>query len=132
MVGAMTNEQLDELERLEKAATAGPWCTHPNGTSLWQGAGWTGDQLGSRQRHVCNATGVTEQHVADLELLCEMRNALPDLIAAARELAELEKQVAEVREYASEMQSAASSDGPWEDWGEVLNMLHVPGRERGT
>ncbi len=85
----LTPEILDELERLEKAATAGPWCAHPNGTSLWQGDEWTGNQLGTRQRHICNATGTSEQHVIDLELLCEVRNHLPALIAAARELAQL-------------------------------------------
>ncbi len=81
-----TPEILAEFERLEKEATPGPWCAHPNGTSLWQGDEWTGNQLGARQRHICNATGTQEQHVVDLELLCEARNHLLALIAAAREL----------------------------------------------
>jgi tagatose-1,6-bisphosphate aldolase non-catalytic subunit AgaZ/GatZ len=55
----LTTEQLDELDRLEKAATPGPWGT---AVTTW---------------------GDLREHAL---LLCAMRNALPELIAMARQL----------------------------------------------
>lgn len=79
----MTPEQIEELAELERAATAGPWCIHPNGTSLWSGARYDSDDR--EQRHILNGMSVNVQTVDDLWLLCEARNALPELLAMARD-----------------------------------------------
>lgn len=34
---ALTMEQVEALEQKANAAVPGPWCEHPNGTSVWTG-----------------------------------------------------------------------------------------------
>ena|GEM_PF-2230017 len=81
---------LDELVRLAKAATPGPWCQHPNGTSAWQGESWESinysEARAQNTRHVCNATSVDEAGIADIELIVAMRNSIDALIAETRAL----------------------------------------------
>lgn len=72
---------LDELERLEKAATVGPWeasdwriCHHVN----------TG-RIGVICDTANNKKTRTEENQANAALIAAMRNELPSLIAALRE-----------------------------------------------
>lgn len=39
---------LDELKQLALDASAGPWCTHPNGTSVWQGESYDSEGTGNQ------------------------------------------------------------------------------------
>jgi hypothetical protein len=48
---------------------------------------------------------------------------LDALDAAREELASLKQQIAWAREYAAEQQSAARSDGGFQDWGHILDIL---------
>jgi hypothetical protein len=63
----MTPEQLDELERLEKEATPGPWEYFANGTLSGQ--------------YSDLACGLLDEEGI---LIAAMRNALPELIRLAR------------------------------------------------
>ena len=69
----MTLAEIEELERLEREATGGEW------TSSCGGHVHIGDS-----EVILAETGIHE----DSELIAAMRNALPELLAAAREAAE--------------------------------------------
>lgn len=78
----MKPEVLAELERLLAKATPGPWKTC--GLSVMADTGGDSD--------VANATFVAQGAgplTFDIDLICHMQRALPALIAAAHELAEL-------------------------------------------
>jgi hypothetical protein len=86
---------LDELEALAKAATPGPWCPHPNGTSVWEGPDWDTinyEKARTRShRHVCNATSVDRDAVDDMEFIAALNPAtaltlIAELRAARAEL----------------------------------------------
>lgn len=78
----LTNEDLTRLEAIEAAATPGPWCEHPNGSSVWQGQTW--EQANNNPSHlmVCNTVRQTD----DCEFTAEARNALRPLIEEVRRL----------------------------------------------
>ena len=82
---------LDELEALAKAATPGPWCQHPNGTSVWQGPDWEAVNYAKARvqnsRHVCNATAVDQDAVDDTAFIAAANpSAVLALIAETRAL----------------------------------------------
>lgn len=79
----LTLEELAELDRLSAAATSAPWCSHPNGTSVWSGRDYETSETAD---HLLNATSVTERACLNIDLVVETRNALPALLAMAREL----------------------------------------------
>ena len=65
---------LTELRRLREEATPGPWCVHPNGTSVWEGSGyWTAG------KHICNVMGIDEVNTDNANLIA----ALPELLRLA-------------------------------------------------
>ena len=71
------------LRELLAKATPGPWCQHPNGTSVWSGVQYDCDD--DAQLHICSvgckaAMCEPARVVADLELIVECRNALPALL----------------------------------------------------
>lgn len=75
---------LDELERLERQATDGPWCEHPNGTSVWTGTSYAD----ADSRHIFNAMHslTPERTVANVHFICAARNDMPEIIAELRAL----------------------------------------------
>ena len=82
---------LDELERLEKAATPGPWHQHET---------WPGANLGRNVvSYKPSANGIVGSDFfqtrtdEDAEIIVTARNALPALIAELRQLRKLEKVV---------------------------------------
>lgn len=79
----LTDEEFSELERLEKAATPGPW---EFGTAMCcPDAGWISSTGGS----VCPQSSAKLTHSMDAwdaELCTAARNALPSLLAEVREL----------------------------------------------
>lgn len=83
---------LDALEALVRAATPGPWCEHPNGTSVWTGESFDSAST-SAGDHLLNATAVDSHAVANVALVVELINAAPQLIAAARELEKVHAQL---------------------------------------
>ncbi|HEY8097190.1 MAG TPA: hypothetical protein VIE65_13990 [Methylobacter sp.] len=78
---------LDELERMDREATPGPWCEHPNGTSVWSGENY-GD-FEHDARHIFNTMQSGASAVRDTILIVAARNALPSLIASVRTLSAL-------------------------------------------
>jgi len=96
----MTHEQIAELERLEKEAEPGPWEWWPASPADFddkcqlphvpQGA-YLGETL-------INLSDTYEGRREDCALVVALRNAAPDLIAAAKEAATLRAQVARLRE----------------------------------
>lgn len=91
----MTDEELAELERLEKAATEAPWCwdnrgekcndiqigtacTEPDGKLI---AGYFDEENVTYLDAVAEAT-----NVADARLVVALRNAAPRLLAELRRL----------------------------------------------
>jgi hypothetical protein len=92
---------LEALKKLEAEATKGPWCEHPNGTSVWSGEHY--DAEGSQ--HIANMMQtrkglhlVDEQVVINCAFIAAARNALPALIA---ELEEKRKEVERLEEIVS-------------------------------
>lgn len=75
---------LNHLEELAKAATAGPWCEHPNGTSIWSGSDY--DTSGVLpQKHLLSATSMSAQAVADVEFVAAANpEVLLKIVAALR------------------------------------------------
>lgn len=83
----MTHELLDKLERLDAAATRGPWLVSDG---AWEGFDGAWDVTGPDN---CGVAGMTEtapaakyprNPEANAEFIAEARNALPSLIAEIR------------------------------------------------
>ena len=77
----MTEEQINELERLALNATPGPWDYDPTGGFRW---------CFLEKRHVFEAT--TDANAAYIVAAC---NAVPELIARVRELERQNKELIE-------------------------------------
>ncbi len=73
---------IEELERLEREATAGPWEFQDDG----EGDSWWNDEAGNKL-----TDSPLDLEYSDEQLLIALRNAAPQLIAAARRVAELEE-----------------------------------------
>jgi hypothetical protein len=102
---------IDQLRELANAATAAPWCEHPNGTSAWRGPDWdtVNNSVGQQYRHVCNATSVDAAGIADIELIVAMRNSFEAML---QELAELRAMKLAVHELAADR---LANEGPGGD-----------------
>lgn len=104
----MSELDLDELERLEKAATPGPWASegyggfyteHPDHQKADNGSGWRGasNSLG----HCADGEYVDNINATnDAELIVAFRNSAPALISLAREALEMRARMDVVREAA--------------------------------
>jgi hypothetical protein len=103
MTDAPTPLDLDELDRLEKKASFGPWRIDYNpdySPNLWVGNDdvsslmkwepWTGDPE--------NHEEIQQQDFDDAAFVAALRNAAPGLIAAARERDELRAERDKLRE----------------------------------
>jgi hypothetical protein len=77
---------LGALEELEKAATPGPWAHHSRGD----------EQMVYEKGHRVAAVQSWQDPQADAALIAALRNAAPQLLAAARELLELRQQLATI------------------------------------
>lgn len=84
----LTAEEREELERLEKAATPGPWAPAAHGSP--QERWWTVAKSEGMPRQVARITSSFEH---DARLIAAMRNALPALLSAARRVEELREAV---------------------------------------
>lgn len=64
-------DDLSDIERAAEAATPGPWCQHPNGTSVWRGPDWDTVNHGTPLDcpHVCNAPSVCARSVDDTHFI---------------------------------------------------------------
>ena len=97
----MSEIDLDELERLEKAATPGPWFAgteDPDDVVIWHGPNRDWFTNIADPKKGCVAFDFAGDEKANAELIAALRNAAPALIARVRELeAEVEgrKQVQE-------------------------------------
>lgn len=77
---------LDELEAAERDATPGPWCVHPNGTSVWTGETYDSN---TKQYLLFSVPVVAPKRaVLDADFLVELRNAAPELFARLRKMEE--------------------------------------------
>jgi hypothetical protein len=83
------DETVKSLRALLERATPGPWCIHPNGSSVWQGETWEQTNNDESLLMVCS----TVRQVDDAALIAEARNALPELLDAADLLCRLERMV---------------------------------------
>lgn len=87
----LTDSEIAEMERLEREATKGPWCTHPNGTSVWNEEQYDGSNIANLDARILfqAPTGPKAVHwnqaVQDIDFVVELRNAAPALLAAAKE-----------------------------------------------
>ena len=77
---ALTTEALDELAKLEAAATPGPWISHVNGIEVVSAV--EGDE---RFVASIDTTAGRARAVSDTDLIATVRNLLPSLIALAQE-----------------------------------------------
>jgi len=81
-------EELSALEELAKAATPGPWCIHPNGTSVWAGPDWAmvNEQPESPMvaKAPSGAVSTIERELADCEFIAA---ANPTVVLALAEIA---------------------------------------------
>lgn len=79
---ALTLADLAELKAKAEAAVPGPWCDHPNGTSVWTGREYDSMAL---QRHLFNATSTNRDAVLNVEFVaaCDPQTVLA-LLAMAR------------------------------------------------
>jgi hypothetical protein len=76
---------LDEIERLEKAATSGPWEKAPEGSyPSDEAAKVLGPQKHNRAGHPVRYYAAQFPSEEDAALIVAMRNALPELIRLAR------------------------------------------------
>jgi hypothetical protein len=93
------SELADVLERLERKATIGPWAWDQRGEKINEWAlgvafdhsdkplrGRFTDEDAQYVEQVCNTEGATVNY-ADPDLICELRNNLPEIIAALRSVA---------------------------------------------
>lgn len=91
-----TEYNLDELERLEKAATAGPWVNqHNTDGSIWD----------HKNTQVCTLSEFDERP-EDFEAIAALRNAAPALIRIAKA-------------------AQALVDAPRDEWGEPGEPAHT-------
>jgi hypothetical protein len=114
--GDRQRPDLDALEALAAAASPGPWCMHPNGTSVWTGPEYDSDAPDQVMVLRCaqKPDGGLRRTIDDLEFVIEAREAVPALIARVREL-EAVKLVAEfipLKELAS---ATAKERDMWRD-----------------
>ena len=79
----MDKIDLDELERLAKAATPGPWYTL---SEMCEGVGC--DTIISRQGEICDFVGNMHNPYKDRSYIVASCNAVPKLIAENRALRE--------------------------------------------
>jgi hypothetical protein len=99
----LTDAEIEEMERLEREATAGPWCTHPNGTSVWNEEQYTGSRVENLNARILfqAPTGPKAVHwnqaVQDIDFVVELRNSAPRLLASAKEANRLRGQVGALR-----------------------------------
>jgi len=110
-------KRLDELERLEKAATPGPWSAFTD--------------EGTRRPHT-NIVAVSpitacvhslpgrSKREADVDIIAESRNALPALIATAREAEALRQEEADLALAVQDL--AVKNAALWE----ALEAWHAP------
>lgn len=98
----LTPDRIEELRRLEAEATRGPWCVHPNGTSVWRGEEY--DSSGTLPDHGMVIRGPLPASVedgyrsfCDLDFVAAVRNVAPELLAAAEEANRLRELLAEAR-----------------------------------
>ncbi len=106
MTEPLTAETIAELERLDSAATHGPWkwdkSASDGGAPVLTASGcWRGP---TRARVVAKAyfhDGSEDPEVhGNAALIVTLRNAVPALLAAARRVAELERELAQMRKRA--------------------------------
>jgi hypothetical protein len=97
---------IDELERLEKAATPGPWAYFPD--SIYAGEIHAvihpeGESLPVGTQHI-TSTPDYDDRPDDMALIVAARNALPELLAELKRLRQLRWEVkrAAIREAAGE------------------------------
>jgi hypothetical protein len=104
----MTSEELDALEKLEKAATPGPWHEYSNHDSVY------GTQIGmiddADSPHdvfqLADTSFDEDTSNTNAELMAALRNAAPALIAAARENADLRAKLADAEKARDEQAEA--------------------------
>lgn len=109
----LTETELSALEELERTATAGPWQAHAHMVEAEAGADLIGECSDAYPLGNNNA-----------ELIAAARNALPSLLAAARERDELRRQVEAIREACGELPYVSHHE--WIDTdGDVPVQVHV-------
>lgn len=86
---------LDELTKLEQAMTPGTWAVKP-GDGYWRVDGSTGEVFDDGSAGGEYATTCSED---DRDGICALRNAAPELIAAAKQRDELAALLRECRDY---------------------------------
>lgn len=74
---------IDAIEARANASTPGPWCEHPNGSSVWSGTEYDCEDMS--QRHVAN-TRQDERGVVDAEFIAHARQDIPSLLAEVKHL----------------------------------------------
>lgn len=101
MTDRLTDAQIEELKRLAKAATPGPWIVEGPEFNDWVGPG-RGQKI---------AEGSTDCGTHDLALIAAMRNALPALLAERRGAARAAEAAREALR--SMVNAQAEDDGLW-------------------
>jgi hypothetical protein len=79
----LTDQQLDDYDRLAQAATPGPWCT--DAWEIYQGAEYQ-PGLSMWIGETCRGTSSPVQDRTDAEFVAHARTAMPALVAEVRRL----------------------------------------------
>jgi hypothetical protein len=101
-------EQIEELAGLERAATGGEW------SAVDRSSVWTDDE----SRRGLNALVADDIDEPDADFIAAARNALPELLAMARQLLRAREAALPVRVYL-----AADADVPRDHLCELLDAL---------
>jgi len=98
---------LDELERLEREATAGPWSSTPSDPSQGYECFWiTACPEINQEREIATVCGPqNERNTSNAALIAALRNSARELIADARRMTFLEE-----RGYAVDMLGGPDND----------------------
>jgi hypothetical protein len=105
---------LDELERLEREATAGPWRVSPHAIHYV-------DTAGERSDTVCKCYQDSPKRgepAPDATFIAALRNAAPALIARARRADELEAELQAVKDSLTATNSPENPDSSADQWCE--------------
>lgn len=77
----MEKSELDDLEALARDASRGPWCLHPNGSSVWQGDEY--DSEGTEPQALVANVPLDESGVSNAAFIAA---ASPDVVLGLLEL----------------------------------------------
>ena len=138
MAERLTAAELVELERLEKAATVGPWVTDDDPHSCDEILAVDDDDDTTLIASVAGDIGDDPKATANQELIVALRNAAPALLAAAADAEGLRERVVELEAVAAEGRKAGRAEAAHilmeksaEEWSGITDPLLIASYKAG-